>query len=155
MLDLFEEFKALISTLSERNISYALCGGLAMAVYGVQRATVDIDLLIETEDLEKASATARSMGYTIEAQPMTCSGGAIEIRLLSKLAPGAEDVLMLDMLLVTPQIQKVWESREEIEWEGGRLWVVSRAGLIALKSLRRSNQDIDDIKRLQEGNYES
>ena len=52
MLDLYDEFKALISALAIRKIVYALCGGLAMAVYGVQRATVDIDLLIIAADLD-------------------------------------------------------------------------------------------------------
>jgi len=40
MLDLYEELKAIISALEENGIDYALCGGLAMAVYGAPRATV-------------------------------------------------------------------------------------------------------------------
>jgi len=48
LLDLYDEFKAIISALVERAIDYAVCGGLAMAVYGVPRATIDIDFLILT-----------------------------------------------------------------------------------------------------------
>lgn len=35
-------------------------------------------------------------------------------------------------------------------WEGGTLSVVSRAGLIALKSLRSSPQDMADIVALED-----
>jgi hypothetical protein len=155
MLDLYDEFKALIAKLAEQEIAYALCGGLAMAVHGLPRATVDIDLLILAESLGPVTALAREQGYTLEAEPMKLVGGAIEIHRLSKLDPDSGDVLTLDLLLVTPALRDVWESRLEVEWEQGKLQVVSRKGLIALKSLRRSGQDLDDIQRLQEDDDES
>ncbi len=34
MIDLYEEFKLVVTALAEKGIDYALCGGLAMAVYG-------------------------------------------------------------------------------------------------------------------------
>ena len=73
MFDLYEEFKSIVSALEEHGIDYAVCGGLAMAVHGLPRATVDIDLLILAERLEDAKSVVRSLGYTIEAQPMTFS----------------------------------------------------------------------------------
>lgn len=149
MLDLFSEFKMLISRLSERQIAYALCGGLAMAVYGLPRATLDIDLLISSETLPTVKALACELGYTLEAQPMTFAKGAIKIFRISKVDPDSDDFLILDLLLVTPAIMKVWESRTEVAWEEGTLWVVSREGLISLKTLRGSGQDFDDIKRLK------
>ena len=57
---------------------------------------------------------------------------------------------MLDLLLVTPAILPAWESRQEVAWEHGTLRVVSRDGLIALKSLRGSGQDLEDIMRLKQ-----
>ncbi len=155
MLDLYEELKALISAFNTHKIEYALCGGLAMAVHGFFRTTIDIDLLIHRESLEEIKSIARSFGYTIEALPMTFSKGAVEIRRLSKLDPDAGDALMLDLLLVTPQIENVWTSRTEVEWEGGKIKVVSREGLIALKSFRRSKQDLADIEALKEVEDES
>lgn len=150
MFDLYEEFKSIVSALEEHGIDYAVCGGLAMAVHGFPRATVDIDLLILPEALEEAKRTARSLGFTIEAFPMTFAKGAMEIRRLSKIDPDTGIVLSLDMLLVTPQIVDIWQSRGEVEWESGRLMVVSRMGLIALKSGRSSPQDLADIQRLKE-----
>jgi hypothetical protein len=37
-----------------------------------------------------------------------------------------------------------------VEWEGRHLSVISREGLISLKLLRGSGQDMDDIARLKE-----
>jgi len=154
MLDLFDEFKAIIAALTERDIDYAVCGGLAMAVYGLARATVDIDLLIAADDFERVKKAVHPLGYAIEAIPMTFAKGAVEIRRLSKIDPDAGDLLMLDCLLVTPQIKEAWDSRTESEWEDGTLRIVSREGLIALKSLRANAQDMEDIQRLKD-EYES
>ena len=150
VFDLYEEFKAIITALNERGIDYAVCGGLAMAVHGLARATVDIDLLILAEDLEAVKASAKKLGYAIDAMPMTFSKGAIEIRRVSKIDPETGIVLSLDLLLVTAQLAEVWASRLQVMWEEGALFVVAPKGLIELKSFRGSGQDLDDIKRLQE-----
>lgn len=154
MLDIYDELKALISRLDEHHLAYALCGGLALAVHGVARATIDIDILISLDSLTTAKSVARQLGYTIEAAPMSFAGGTVEIRRISKVDAASGDILMLDFLLVTPALANVWETRVELEWEQGRLWVVSREGLIALKRLRKSGQDLDDIARLAEDSDE-
>ena len=150
MLDLYDEARALVRALEEQGVEYALCGGLAMAVHGVPRATVDIDLLIAPDSLDRVKTIVRQLGYVFEAQPMSFAGGAVEIRRISKPDPEGGDVLKLDLLLVTPEIRRFWEQRELVEWEEGPLWVVSRDGLIGLKSLRDSGTDRDDIRKLRE-----
>jgi hypothetical protein len=149
MLDLFDEFNKVVTLLAKRNIDYALCGGLALAVYGIPRATIDIDLLIMPESLETVVPLARELGYKKETLPMRFTDRGIDIRRVSKLDQDSGDILMLDLLLVTPAILPVWESRKEVAWEHGTLWVVSRDGLMALKSLRGSGQDLEDISRLK------
>lgn len=155
MLNLYDEFKSLIAKLAQMDVEYAVCGGLAMAVHGFPRATIDIDLLIPEESLDDVLSAADQLGYTIKAMPMKFAGGKIEMRRVSKLDPESGDVLTLDLLLVTSAIREVWESRLEALWENQKLPVVSRAGLIGLKSLRNSEQDIADIKRLMEEADES
>ena len=155
MLDLYDELKALTGSFDSNGIDYALCGGLAMAVYGLTRATVDIDILIQEEYLEAAGSAARELGYTVAAAPMSFAGGSIKIRRISKLDPETGDLLMLDLILVTAPLANVWQTRLEAEWENGVLRVVSREGLIALKRLRGSSQDLDDIARLREDSHEA
>lgn len=149
MFDLYEEFKSIVSALEAQGIDYAVCGGLAMAIHGLPRATVDIDMLILAENLEEAKSVVRSLGYTIEAQPMTFHKGAIEIRRLSKIDPSDGDLLMVDFLLVTPMVEATWNNRIKVASDKASVSVVSREGLIVLKSFRRSGQDMDDIERLK------
>jgi hypothetical protein len=150
MLDLYNEFRQLVEALDEQAVEYAICGGMAMAIYDRPRATVDIDLLILSESLDRVKAIATALGYTIRGLDMTFAKGAIEIRRVSKIDSETGFVLSLDLLLVTPEIREVWDTRLDADWEGGKLSVVSRSGLIALKVLRGSAQDHADISALRE-----
>lgn len=150
MLDLYNEFRQVIEALDKQAVEYAICGGMAMAIYDRPRATVDIDLLILSESLDRVKAIAKALGYTIRGLDMTFAKGAIEIRRVSKIDSETGFVLSLDLLLVTPEIREVWDSRLDADWEGGKLSVVSRSGLIALKVLRGSPQDHADISALRE-----
>ena len=149
MFDLEEELRALRDAFAKSEVEYALCGGLAVGVHGFPRATVDIDILILSESEPRVRDLARMRGYVIEARPMSFSRGATEIRRISKIDPDDGEVLMLDLLLVTPAVEDVWQTRERVIWHDADLWVVSREGLIRLKLLRSSDQDLVDIKRLR------
>ena len=149
MLDLYEELKAVVHALTLDSVDYALCGGLAMAVYHVPRATIDIDLLVPADHLAPAEASARRLGYVIEAKPMVPAGGEIEIRKLSKVDPDTNDLLSLDLVVVTSAVADAWETRQSVEWDEGVLTVVSREGLITMKAIRNSGQDRDDIRALE------
>ncbi len=148
-MELFEDFCQLVAELNKEKIEYALCGGLAMAVYAFPRATLDIDILIEPETLVKAKAVAAKLGFTFDAGLMKFRKGAIQIYRLTKISPDNQEPLMLDMLLLTPALKDVWESKKIITWDKGKLPVVSPKGLIKLKSMRLSGQDQDDIKNLE------
>ena len=151
MLDIYDEFRQLVALLDANEIDYAVCGGFAMAVHGRPRATVDIDLLILSESLANLISLAGTAGYNIRGKDLSFAGGAIEIRRVSKIDADSGDLISLDLLLVTPEILSVWKSRVDADWEGGKLSVVSRSGLIALKKLRASGQDLDDIQELETG----
>ena len=63
-------FTAVIATLSRRldaqGVHYALIGGFAMALRGVQRATMDLDFLLMLDDLKTAHAILLELGYRRE-----------------------------------------------------------------------------------------
>ena len=61
MSTLLQEFTNIISALNEREIDYAVCGGWAMAILGFPRATIDIDLLILSENLSEVWKIAESI----------------------------------------------------------------------------------------------
>lgn len=150
MSSLLEEFVGFTETLNREQIDYAICGGWAMAIHGLPRATIDIDLLVLTEDLEKVWKAANNLGYDVEGLPLHFHDGAIEIRRISKIDKESKRLFTLDFLLVTEQLKVVWKNRELIEWEDGKIWTVSREGLILLKTISGREQDLLDIKKLQE-----
>jgi hypothetical protein len=155
MSSLLEEFVNFTGALNRRNIAYAICGGWAMAIHGLPRATIDIDLLVLTEDLEKSWKIAQNAGYDVEGLPLHFHDGAIEIRRISKIDKESKRLFTLDFLLVTEALKDVWENRELIEWEDGETWTVSREGLIKLKTISGREQDLLDIKKLREAENES
>lgn len=149
MRDLYEELRHLVRSLNDARAEYALCGGLAMAVHGKVRATIDIDLLVPGEAIEQVKAVCRAQGFTREAKPMLMAEGRVPISRLTKASESGETI-SVDLLRVTDATQDAWRTRERLTWEGLELPVVSRDGLIALKQLRASGQDHDDIAWLKD-----
>ena len=135
-MELYEQLARLVAEFDAAGIEYALCGGLAMAVHRLPRATIDIDLIIEPSSLDAAKHAAKNAGYDVDMGLMTFASGQILIHRLTKIDPEFGDVLPLDLLLVTSKLGPVWRSRIKVEWDAGDLWVVSREGLVALKRLR-------------------
>ncbi len=150
MASLYEELKALVTALNQEQVPYALCGGLAMAVHGLPRATVDIDFLVQPAALETVIRLVNGLGYIFAAQPMELSSGTVQIRRFSKMAGEDEDPFVVDLILASGPLQPLFEGRQQIPWEGCTLWVLSRDGMIRMKSLRGSGQDRADIAGLRE-----
>ena len=150
MIDVYAELKRILNALDENKIEYAVCGGWAMAIHGVPRATVDIDLLIPADSLEKVFDIARSNDYWLEGLPMTFNNGQTEIRRISKIDDETGFVLTLDLLLVTPEIIDIWENKLIKPLENGSVSVVSREGLIKMKTMSGRMQDKADIEKLAE-----
>jgi precorrin-3B methylase len=148
-MNLFHELKTLLSRLDAQQVDYALCGGLAMAVYAFPRATLDIDLMIRPEDLDQVKKMATDIGFITDAGLMRFKDEKIKIYRLTKLEKGQVQPLMLDLLLVSELTRNAWESRHKIRWDEGKISVVSPRGLIYLKSLRKNGQDQDDIRQLR------
>jgi len=149
MTTLLHEFKSITEALNEGRIDYAVCGGWAMAIHGLPRATIDIDLMVLANDLDSAWNLAQQRGYEIEGLPLHFADGAIEIRRISRVDQESKKLFTLDFLLVTPPLNEVWFGRELVEWEEGKTWTVSRAGLIKLKQISGRDQDLVDIRELE------
>ena len=150
IMDLLIELKALIEAFDKNRIDYALCGGLALAVYARPRATLDIDIMVEPDLLEKIKQIVEHLGFNVAAAPMSFKSGAVQIHRMTKIDDETGEHMGLDLLLVTPQIKTSWDSKISVDWEGSKLNVLAPKGLILLKSLRKSGQDIDDIEYLKE-----
>ena len=63
------DFKTVLSSLikqfNDQNVRYGLMGGFALGLWGVARATVDLDFLADRRDLDKIDAIMNKLGYQI------------------------------------------------------------------------------------------
>jgi hypothetical protein len=152
MPSLYEEFRTVVAALAGAAIPYAVCGGIAMAIHARARATVDIDLLAPPDAIDRIAAVLSAHGFVRRGrEPARLAGGAVVMHRLTKIVPGDPDVLVLDVIEVRPgATEAAWRTRASAEWEGHPIVVVSRGGLIGLKRLRGSPQDIADIGALEE-----
>ncbi len=147
-VDLYAELSALVRAFDAAGIEYALCGGLALAVHGLPRATRDIDVLVRRGDVDRVRPIAKACGFTFEALPMTFSSSGRSLVRFTKFSGG--EPLMLDLLLVEDPPDAVWDTRSSVPFDEGKISVISRQGLITLKLLAARPQDLADIARLQE-----
>jgi hypothetical protein len=151
-LDLIAELEALLEAFEGGGIEYALCGGLAVAVHGHPRATMDIDVLVRAEQLTPAIQVARGVGFDLPARKMMFglrAGQPREIQRVSRLDPETNELMSLDLILVGPALEEVWDGRVIVAWRKRSVSIVSRAGLVAMKRLAGRPQDLADIAILE------
>ncbi len=120
-LDLIAELEALIARLDTGSVGYAICGGIAVAIHGHPRATMDIDLLVPDDQVDSALQAARDVGFDIPARPDHRQW----------------------------RLEEIWQDRIVVPWRQRLFSVVSRDGLIAMKRLAARPQDVADIAALE------
>ena len=54
---------SLLSAFEQERVSYALIGGFAVSLWGYQRATVDMDFLVNRNDMAKVRRIVEELGY--------------------------------------------------------------------------------------------
>ncbi len=147
--DLVAELSEVVRQLDGRQIPYALCGGLAVALHGHVRATQDIDLLIRPEHLDSVLQAVSPLGYNLEGGVIPLGFGEehpCDIHRISKVA--GQTLVTLDLILVNPAFETVWATREQHEWQDQVLVAVSRGGLGVMKRLSRRALDLSDLEHL-------
>ena len=150
-MNLKSEFEQLIAALNAANVDYAICGGLALAMYGHPRFTQDIDVLILPDDLEELMTTVAKIGFTMDSGDIplqTRDGNEVRIRRIVKVAD--TQFLMLDVILASDTMTEIWNSRHWLQIDHQRVCVVSREGLIAMKRSAGRTQDLADLEKLEE-----
>ena len=146
-MDLYTHFKQVIFALDDAEVEFLVVGGIALNFYVAPRTTVDIDLMILAQNVERAIEALKSLGYR-QFDP-TMRFGEVLVERLTYMEEG-EQFLKVDLLIALGEpFLSIWHKREFFEYEGRRIGVVSRKGLIELKSLRGSPQDLVDIEKLK------
>jgi hypothetical protein len=120
-------------------------------LYGVPRATFDLDILIEAS-VENAQNLLEAL---VEAKLGTATLISSK-ELIEHEITIFKDRVRLDVQTSTPGIEfkKAWESRETMKYQGQAFYVVSKEDLIASKRAAGRDVDLEDVRLLELGKDE-
>jgi len=121
-------------------------GGIASVLYGVPRATFDLDILIEATP----ENTQHLLDALLEAGMGTASLTNVE-EILSNEMTIFKDRVRIDVQTSTPGLnfQDAWSHRNTLEYQGQQFYVASREDLIASKKAAGRTVDLDDVRLLE------
>lgn len=134
------------ASFQRHQVKYLVIGGVAAVLYGVPRATFDLDILIEPS-LENAQ---RLLDALNEAGLATASMTSTE-ELAENEITVFQDWIRIDVQTWTPGIDfdAAWEQRSEMEYGGQSFYVVSREDLITSKRSTGREVDLKDVRLLE------
>jgi len=143
---MLDQLQNVFASFQKNDVKYLVIGGIAAVLYGVPRATFDLDVLIEpTKD-----NVERLLSAMIEAGLGTASLTNAE-DVLSKEITIFTDRIRLDVQTSTPGIsfEQAWQRRVTMNYRGQTLEVISVGDLIASKTAAGRDVDLEDVRILK------
>lgn len=62
-MDLKKALRLIVAEFQKKDVNYAIIGGFAMGALGIPRSTIDLDLLVPADSLQKIEAIMLALGY--------------------------------------------------------------------------------------------
>lgn len=148
--------------MNRSRIKYLIVGGIAVNLYGFQRLTADIDILLSLDEknLHKMDFLMKKMGY-IERLPITIKdlGNAQQVKnwlkekgmtaftFVSNTGPELDlDILVENSL----KFKTFYHDRTVMTVWGMRVPVIAKSDLIDMKKKANRDKDLIDLKHLLE-----
>ena len=108
-----------------------------------------IDLIIREEDLEAAQSVASACGYNIPAGEIPLKPGTDRAGMIFRVSKVVgNELLPLDLMLVTPAYEPVWRHRSQVLFGKAQVPVISKPGMIIMKQLGGRPKDQLDLQFL-------
>ena len=130
----------------QHKVRYMVIGGVASALYGVPRATFDLDILIEatTENAQRLLAALVEAGFGTAT--MTNARDIVEHEITV-----FNDRVRIDVQTCTPGVsfQDAWRRRKTLTYQGQDFFILSREDLIAAKRASARQVDLEDVHLLE------
>jgi len=154
-------FVALFDVLNKNNVQYLVAGGVAVNLYGIERATADIDLVVylESENLGRFIDVMKGLGFKPKIPVRFEEFADAKKRKLWIQEKGIEvfsifdpknPFLLLDVFIKPPfDFPKAYASRKTIRAGRVSIPVVSIQRLIDMKKKAGRPQDLADVYHLQ------
>jgi hypothetical protein len=142
---MIDRLQTVFASFQKNDVRYLVIGGIAAVLYGVPRATFDLDILIEPtkENAQKLLNALVEIGFG--TAQMTSADEIVdnEITIFT-------DRIRLDVQTSTPGIRfdDAWRQRTIMIYEGQEFDVVSLADLIKSKTAAGREVDLEDVRIL-------
>jgi len=143
---MLNRLKDLFASFQKHEVRYIVIGGIASVLYGVPRATFDLDILIDATP----ENTQRLLDALLEAGMGTASLTNVN-EILSNEITIFKDRVRIDVQTSTPGLsfQDAWTHRNTLEYQGQPFYVASREDLISSKKAAGRVVDLDDVRLLE------
>ncbi len=141
LLDVFSSFQ-------KHQVKYLVIGGIASVLYGVPRATFDLDILIDA-----TPENAKRLLKALEDARLRTASLTTSEELLAHEITIFKDHVRIDVQTFTPGInfEEAWHNKNLIEYQGRQFYVVSKEDLIASKRASARDKDLEDVRLLELG----
>ena len=144
---MLNRLKDVFKFFQEHDVHYVVIGGVASVLYGVPRATFDIDILIEptVENAQKLLAALENAGFGTATITNAQDIIAHEITIFN-------DRVRIDVQTRTPGIcfKEAWLHKKTITYEGQEFFILSKEDLINTKRASAREIDLKDVSILEE-----
>lgn len=154
-------FKKIFFTLNQEDIKYLVAGGIAVNLYGIERATADIDIILKLDkkNLLKFVGIAKKLGLKPKVPVKLNDFIDSEKReswikdkgmTVFSLYDSKNPFFLLDIFVEIPfNFEKVYKKRKKIKLEDTIIPVVPIKELIEMKEKSNRPQDIADVYYLR------
>jgi len=147
-MDLLTEALAISTLLDESGLRWMFVGGVAVGIHGYIRATEDIDIVIDEEDLQKIDPILGKNGFIINEAPIKFDDG---FTLHRRVKISGDEYFVVDLLVPPEEKKDMLSHRIEGTVAGSRVYVASKEDLIQMKRGANRLQDKVDISELEKG----
>jgi hypothetical protein len=145
---MLNQLQGVFSSLNAHEVRYLVIGGIAAILYGVPRATFDLDIVIaaDPDNAQRLLDAFLDAGLGTAELTTAKQVAAHEITIF-------RDRVRIDVQTATPGIEfaTAWARRQVLHYAGVPFNVVSRADLIASKRAAGRPQDLEDVRLLELG----
>jgi len=143
---MLNRLKEIFKSLQQHNVKYVVIGGIAAVLYGVPRATFDLDILIEAtpENVQRLLDAFLDAGLGTATLTNSDDILANEITIF-------QDKVRVDVQISTPGLDfaSAWGKKQKMEYQGQTFYVVSLDDLIKSKRTAGREVDLEDVRLLE------
>ena len=146
-----------LDALGQKGFKYLVIGGTASVLYGVKRATFDIDIGIAASSgkLDLLLGMLKRLGYRSIVDPSTgeqiASINEVDGQMLRQMASfGAKNGHQVDILLIGDEdFEFMWKYKVEVRFGDVAIPIPTLLDLIRMKERSSRPVDIEDVKHLK------